>query len=90
MINTYKFTLCTYVFSRPGSFVAKVTIGENKQFADNRLTVKSNIQNFKADYKVNVKANYVGRGEDVFEMKVTELNSDVTYAKIKGRFPNKV
>ena len=79
-----------FYFSRSGNFGAKVTIGENKQFADNRLTVKSNAQNFKGDYKFNVKTNNYGRGEDVFEMKVIELNSDVTYAKVQARFPDKV
>ena len=34
--------------------------------------------------------NFRGGGGDVFKMKVTELNSDVTYAKITARFPDKV
>jgi hypothetical protein len=85
-----------FYFSRSGTskvLGAKVTFGENKQFADNRLTVKSNAQNFKADYKFNIKLHNdynIKRGENIFEMKVTELNSDVTYAKVHARFPDKV
>ena len=75
---------------RLGNFVAKVTITENKHFADNRLTIKSNAQNYKADYQFKVKTNYHKQGGDVFEMKITELNSDVTEAKVTARFTDKV
>ena len=61
-----------------------------------RITEPKNVdlqaqkRNFKAGYKFNVMINNYGRGEDVFVMKVTELNSDVTYVKVQARFPDKV
>ena len=70
---------------------AKVTISENKQFEDNRLTVKSNEQNFIGEYKFILKRNYLADVVgDVLVIEITDLNTDVTYAKVRAIFPNKV
>ena len=89
------FSLSSFLSTRyypksPTVVAAKVTIGENKQFSDNRLTVKSNAKNFKADYKFDVMVNFRGGAGHVFEMKVTELNSGTDRPKITARFSDKV
>jgi hypothetical protein len=73
---------------RNGDISAKVTIDENKQFEDNRLTIKANARNFKAAYRLSIHGSAYRSGK-VFEMKITELNTDVTYGKVQASFPDK-
>ena len=74
--------------------MAKVSIGEEKQFSDSRTTIEANKHNFKGDFALTT-VESTGRRQgrrqgNPFEMKVTELNTDTTYGRILASFPTKV
>ena len=87
--------ICTFFIFSAGKLMAKLSIGEQKQFSDSRTTFEANKHNFKADYALttvegyNYNNRYRKQGIP-FEMKVTELNTDTTYGRIVANFANKV
>ena len=91
--ESYKTILSISSYFRIEKLIAKVSIREHKQFSDSGITLRANARNFKGDYALAAVADSIinnNRQGDLFEMKVTELNTDRTYGRIFANFPNKV
>ena len=80
-----------FCFVRNGKIGATLKIGESKQFEDNRLTLKTNTQNFKGAYRLSGMLNRdVARRGNPIVIKITDLDTDREYAKVQASFTDKV